>query len=31
MAIYGLRTYNLRVGVLGEVIGYYKDLGWPAL
>ena len=31
MAIYEIRTYSLRVGVLSEVIGYYKELGWPAL
>ena len=31
MAIYELRTYALRVGVLNEAIGYYNELGWPAL
>ena len=31
MPIYELRTYALRVGVLNEAIGYYKELGWPAL
>ena len=31
LAIYELRTYTLRVGVLKEAIGYYNELGWPAL
>lgn len=31
MALYELRTYALRVGVLKEAIGYYNELGWPAL
>ncbi len=31
MAIYELRTYTLRVGVLKEAIDYYNELGSPVL
>lgn len=31
MAVYELRTYNLKVGALGPVMALYKDKGWPAL
>ncbi|MEM7405227.1 MAG: NIPSNAP family protein [Pseudomonadota bacterium] len=31
MTVYELRTYDLQVGTLGQVLQLYKDLGWPAL
>lgn len=31
MAIYELRTYQVYVGRMPEVIGLYSELGWPAL
>ena len=31
MAIYELRTYNIVVGKMGEVLEHYKTLGYPAL
>ncbi|MDP6341975.1 MAG: NIPSNAP family protein [Alphaproteobacteria bacterium] len=31
MALYELRTYTLYVGKMAEAVGYYRDLGWPAL
>jgi len=31
MVLYELRTYTLYVGKLNEAIGYYSELGWPAL
>ena len=31
MAIYELRTYDVIVGKMSEVVHLYKTLGWPAL
>ena len=31
MAIYELRTYNVTVGKMAEVVSLYKNEGWPAL
>lgn len=31
MAIYELRTYDVVVGKMSEVVRLYKELGWPAL
>ena len=31
MAIYELRTYQVTVGKMSEVVRLYKTLGWPAL
>jgi hypothetical protein len=31
MAIYELRTYNVIVGKMSEVVSHYKSEGWPAL
>ena len=31
MAIYELRTYDIIVGKMGEVVSLYKNEGWPAL
>ncbi len=31
MAIYELRTYQVTVGKMAEVVNLYKTLGWPAL
>ena len=31
MAIYELRTYDVVVGKMGEVVSLYKNEGWPAL
>ena len=31
MAIYELRTYQVYVGQMAEVIRVYRDFGWPAL
>ena len=31
MAIYELRTYQVYVGQMAEVIHVYRDFGWPAL
>ena len=31
MAIYELRTYQVTVGKMAEVVSLYKNEGWPAL
>ena len=31
MALYEMRTYTIQVGKLPEVVGHYKDEGWPVL
>jgi len=31
MAIYELRTYDIIVGKMSEVVSLYKNEGWPAL
>ena len=31
MAIYELRTYQVIVGKMGEVVDLYKKEGWPAI
>ena len=31
MAIFELRTYDVIVGKMSEVVNLYKTLGWPAL
>lgn len=31
MAIYGLRTYTLHVGKMGEAVKLYTEFGYPAL
>ncbi len=31
MAIFELRTYQVTVGKMSEVVHLYKTLGWPAL
>lgn len=31
MALYELRTYDVQVGKMGEVLELYKNEGWPAL
>jgi hypothetical protein len=31
MAIYELRTYQVTVGKMAEVVNLYKTQGWPAL
>ena len=31
MAIYELRTYAVIVGKMSELVGHYKNEGWPAL
>jgi hypothetical protein len=31
MAIYELRTYNTIVGKMSELVGLYKNEGWPVL
>lgn len=31
MAIYELRTYTVQVGKLADVVGLYKNEGWPAI
>ncbi len=31
MALYELRTYTLRVGVMAEAVKLYQELGFPAL
>jgi hypothetical protein len=31
MPIYELRTYDVIVGKMSEVVNLYKTLGWPAL
>jgi hypothetical protein len=31
MAVYELRTYNVTVGKMAEVVSLYKNEGWPAL
>jgi hypothetical protein len=31
MPIYELRTYQVTVGKMAEVVALYKSLGWPAL
>ena len=31
MAIYEKRTYDVRVGQMAEVVGLYRDEGYPAL
>jgi hypothetical protein len=31
MALYELRTYNVIVGKMSEVVSHYKNEGWPAL
>ena len=31
MAIYELRTYQVIVGKMGEVVELYKNEGWPAI
>ncbi len=31
MAIYELRTYDVVVGKMAEVVALYKNEGWPAL
>ena len=31
MALYEMRTYNVYVGRMAEVVRHYGDEGWPAL
>jgi len=31
MAVYELRTYNVIVGKMAEVVALYKTQGWPAV
>ncbi len=31
MAVYEKRTYDITVGQMREVVGLYKNEGWPAL
>ncbi len=31
MTIYEKRTYDVTVGKMPELIGHYRDAGWPAL
>lgn len=31
MALYELRTYDVQVGKMADVIKAYSELGWPAL
>ena len=31
MALYEMRTYNVYVGRMAEVVKLYGDEGWPAL